>query len=109
MADNPYKRNTLKCLNKQPTCEDCRVQDPDKISSAHFTICQKPWTCPPFDNPRNSKPCAAIHRKWFALRDEFERSLGLDLSYRIEKTRHEESLGMCAGFGDKKYIPIPLK
>ena len=112
MADNPYlprkDPNVKICLDGKPSCEDCRLQDPSKIKSAHFTICQKPWTCPISDNPRNKVPCAAIHEKWFRLRDEFENSIGVEKSYRKADSLHRASLGMCSGFGDKSYIPIPL-
>merc|ERR1711998_323476 len=45
MVDNPYRKGTTKCLDMKPTCEDCRAQKIENIVSAHFTICQKPWTC----------------------------------------------------------------
>ena len=64
MVDNPYHQHKL-CLDKQPTCQDCRVQEPDKVKSAHFTICQKPWTCTKHTNPRNAVLCEIFHT-WFA-------------------------------------------
>jgi hypothetical protein len=108
MADNPYRPNTLKCINGEATCQDCRVQDPELIKSAHFTICQKPWTCTIFDNPRNRIPCSAIHKKWFTLRDEYEKSLGISSNYRVLDTSHVVSLGMCKSPGDRGYIPVPM-
>lgn len=109
MVDNPYWPKTTKCLNKQSTCEDCRVQDPNKVKSAHFTICQKPWTCTKHLNPKNMVLCEIFHDKWFALRDELEKASNVDLSYRAKNSRYKNSLGMCKGYGDKKYVPIPLK
>ncbi len=109
MVDNPYWPKTTRCLDKQPTCEDCRLQDPKKVKSAHFTICQKPWTCTKHLNPRNMVLCEIFHDKWFALRDELEKAQGVDLSYRAKNSRYKNSFGMCKGYGDKKYIPIPLK
>lgn len=110
MVDNPYNARTMKCLDKQPTCEDCRLQKPELVSSAHFTICQKPWTCTKHTNPRNMVLCEALHDKWFKLRDEFERSINLDLSYRDLNSKYPGSLGMCSGYGDNRYkrIPIPV-
>lgn len=108
MVDNPYNMRNMKCLDGHETCEDCRLQDPDKVSSAHFTICQKPWTCTAFQNPRNKVLCSAFHKKWFQLRDEFEKDEGMDLSYRVIDTRNVGSLGMCKGWGDNKYLPIPI-
>jgi hypothetical protein len=109
MVDNPYRKNTLKCLDGQPSCQDCRAQVIEKVKSAHFTICQKPWTCTMHSNPRNSRLCLQLHEKWFMLRDEYETLLGVDKSYRgdVEKSRFKESHGMCRGYGDNKYIPMP--
>lgn len=109
MVDNPYFPNTKRCINGALTCEDCRASDPDQVYSAHFTICQKPWTCTEHLNPRNKVVCEAFHLKWFALRDEFEKLLGIDVdSYRASKTRFVGSKGMCRGYGDEKYLPIPV-
>lgn len=107
MVDNPYHKNTFVCLDGKPTCQDCRIQNPDLVYTAHFTICQKPWTCTEHTNPRNKVLCEIFHDKWFALRDELERDRGLDLSYREKHTRYKNSLGMCRRFGDSGYIPIP--
>lgn len=116
MVDNPYRpykdENAPKvCLDKKPTCEDCRLQKFEDVASAHFTICQKPWTCTKHTNPRNAKLCEAFHDHWFALRDELERAGGMDLSYRValDKTRHKRSMGMCKGYDQAHhYLPIPI-
>uniref|UniRef100_A0A7S3HGE2 Uncharacterized protein n=1 Tax=Spumella elongata TaxID=89044 RepID=A0A7S3HGE2_9STRA len=108
MVDNPYRPNTLICQDGQKTCQDCRLQTPEKVYSAHFTICQKPWTCTYHNNPRNMELCKVFHAKWFQLRDEFEKELGLDTSYRAVNTPFKESLGMCKSYGDSKYMPIPV-
>eukprot|EP01039_Chlorochromonas_danica_P005802 gene5802-6390_t len=108
MVDNPYFPNTVRCINGQPQCEDCRASDPEEVYTAHFTICQKPWTCTEHLNPRNKVLCEAFHKKWFALRDEMERALEIPLTYRSKQTRFKESLGMCRGYGDKKYLPMPI-
>ena len=107
MVDNPYRAGTTRCLNGQAVCEDCRLQVIQNVSSAHFTICQKPWTCSFHNNPRNSALCTELHDKWFRIRDEFEKSINIDPSYRSSNTRYKNSLGMCKGYGDKLYIPIP--
>lgn len=108
MVDNPYRAQTKNCLNGQPICEDCRLQVFENVSSAHFTICQKPWTCTYHSNPRNKVLCEQLHKGWFKLRDEYERLHHIDLSYRELDTRFKDSLGICKGYGDNKYIPIPL-
>lgn len=109
MVDNPYFKNTMRCINGEPTCEDCRLSNPEEVYSAHFTICQKPWTCTEHLNPKNKIVCEAFHKKWFELRDQFEHEFKVELSYRVEKTRFKNSLGMCKGYGDNKYIPIPIE
>lgn len=109
MVDNPYRANTLKCQDGKDTCQDCRLQVPEKVYSAHFTICQKPWTCTKHTNPRNKDLCEVFHAKWFQLRDEFELDLGIDTSYRATKSHYAQSLGMCKSYGDNNYLPIPVK
>jgi len=108
MVDNPYQANTKICQDGQPTCQDCRLQTPEKVSSAHFTICQKPWTCTKHTNPRNKDLCQVLHARWFALRDEFEADLGIDKSYRAPETKFVASLGMCRSFSSHDYLPIPI-
>ncbi len=113
MVDNPYRpyaddNPVRKCLNGKPTCEDCRLQLPENVKSAHFTICQKPWTCTEHTNPRNMRLCSILHEKWFLLRDEFEKEHNIDPGYRITKNnRFKKSLGMCKRYGDRAYLPIP--
>lgn len=112
MVDNPYRPYKdddapKKCLDGKPTCQDCRKQDPANVKSAHFTICQKPWTCTLHTNPRNKDLCSSLHAQWFALREEFETEQGIDQGYRRMDTRFKESRGYCGGYGDNKYIPIP--
>ena len=108
MVDNPYKINTQICHDGKPTCEDCRLQVIENVSSAHFTICQKPWTCTYHVNPKNKDLCLQLHLKWFELRDEFEMSRNIDRSYRDMHSKFKGSKGMCKGYGDSKYIPIPI-
>jgi hypothetical protein len=116
MVDNPYRPykddNPARiCLDKKPTCEDCRLQKFENVVSAHFTICQKPWTCTKHTNPRNSRLCEQLHDGWFKWRDEFEHAAGMDLSYRIPpgQTKHTRSRGMCKGYdSEKKYLPLPI-
>lgn len=110
MVDNPYHaHNPGKCLDGNETCEDCRLQKIENVKSAHFTICQKPWTCTVHTNPRNKVLCEQLHNRWFEFRDELERETKVDLSYRKLDTKFKHSLGMCRNYGDDKYLPIPLK
>lgn len=110
MVDNPYyPKQEGKCLDGKPTCKDCRLQKQELVSSAHFTICQKPWTCTEHVNPKNKVLCEQLHNKWFALRDELERETHVDLSYRAVTTKFKGSLGMCSRYGDAGYKRVPLK
>ena len=108
MVDNPYHANTNRCLNGQEKCIDCRLQSIENVKEAHFTICQKPWTCTYHNNPKNQVLCTELHNKWFQIRNNFEKSLNINSNYRQLETRYKESMGMCKGYGDTKYIPIPL-
>jgi len=112
MVDNPYrpyKSETAKkiCLNGEETCDDCRAQNAKDVKSAHFTICQKPWTCTLHNNPRNKDLCMELHAQWFQLRYEYEAALGINQAYAAQPTRFKASLGYCKGYGDNKYLPIP--
>ena len=110
MVDNPYRPGTSKCLDGQEQCQDCRLQPITLVKSAHFTLCQKPWTCTEHVNPKNKLLCGLLHKEWFTLRDEFERDNNIDISYRvsIESTRYKGALGMCTQYGDEGYLSIPL-
>ena len=52
----------------------CSIQKVEDLTSAHFTICQKPWGC--FNNPV-SRLCGDLHHRWFKLRKEAEKFYSL--------------------------------
>ena len=116
MVDNPYypKSNPPKCLDRTVDCQDCRLQDIEKVKSAHFTLCQKPWTCNKHDNPRNMRLCEQLHDKWFMLRGEFEEHiLGVDVEARYASNVNARSKkliygGMCNKWGSDGYTKIPI-
>jgi hypothetical protein len=56
------------------------------------------------------KLCEQLHKRWFELRNEFEKLNHIDTSYRvlISETKNKGSLGMCKRYGDGAYISIPL-
>ena len=58
MADTP------ECLNASAA----------NIVSAHFTVCQKPWTC--YKSYANEL-CQYLHEQWFVLRKEAEEFFGI--------------------------------
>ena len=60
-------------------------------------------------NPKNKILCEIFHNKWFQLRHELELESGININYRKKNSKYIKSYGMCSGYGDKKYIPIPLK
>eukprot|EP00429_Kryptoperidinium_foliaceum_P007949 CAMPEP_0176019710 /NCGR_PEP_ID=MMETSP0120_2-20121206/9529_1 /TAXON_ID=160619 /ORGANISM="Kryptoperidinium foliaceum, Strain CCMP 1326" /LENGTH=370 /DNA_ID=CAMNT_0017352791 /DNA_START=401 /DNA_END=1513 /DNA_ORIENTATION=+ len=67
-------------------CNDCRVLPVEKVKSAHYTACKKPWECQ-IPRPRvprdkrevhrlqeltNVTTCGLLFKKWFDLRHDFE-------------------------------------
>eukprot|EP01035_Chromulina_nebulosa_P017250 gene17250-22779_t len=58
-----------------PECQ--AVKSTDFIKSAHFTICQKPWTCS--IGSVGIELCDKLHKKWFELRLEAEKFYGIPL------------------------------
>lgn len=53
--------------------EECSSQSLEEIYSAHFTVCQKPWTCSPY----RTRLCDALRDAWFTMRREAEEYFGL--------------------------------
>jgi hypothetical protein len=73
---NIYRRKIVdRCLyNTMADTKECESTPLEKIKSAHFTVCQKPWTC--YKGIINDL-CHALHQKWFALREEAEAFYGI--------------------------------
>jgi len=121
MVDDPYVKVEddgelkMKCrdLTEHVPCNDCRLAKIDLIKSAHFTFCQKPWSCPKIQ----LSLCRKLHKKWFQIRREWEndgkvfftgnRSIfskkmgNYDVSY--EPTTFQ---GYCKNIGKDGYVPI---
>jgi hypothetical protein len=59
-----------RCIyNTMADTDNCTVKSIDEVVSAHFTVCQKPWSCSAWQkNPL----CVALHKRWFELRVEAE-------------------------------------
>jgi hypothetical protein len=81
MVDSPYgssKETENQCLTGESQCEDCRLATLDRIYTAHYTLCMKPWWCPNFKTKsgewlgENSRLCSEIHREWHRVRRDFE-------------------------------------
>ena len=122
------------CRNGSPDndCEDCMTTDFNKIYSAHFTKCRKPWQCQAEGYSGGQKPgqgrataidtdvvdvdhCLQLHREWHKLRKELE-----DLLYKLTldemipegsegSYRSDVFLGHCNDDGNKGYLPMKGK
>jgi len=103
-------------------CQDCRKTDFSDIKTAHFTLCQKPWTC---NHHRTDDLCFNLTREWFRIRSNFElesirqtKSLQhhgknetnttiITLSTSCDAKHHiEEFFGCCKSGGLNGYIPF---
>ena len=64
-----------RCIyNTMADSDECQKTPIEAVKSAHFTICQKPWTC--YSSHVNAL-CSKLHEAWFALRKEAERYYSL--------------------------------
>lgn len=106
MNDNPRKArrkdNVEICRDNRDNCEDCRETDFSKIKSVHFTLCQKPWTCPIYLVKRPGL-CREYHKNWFRIRQDFER---LENILEVSSEEMDTFRGNCKGPGNGNYIPI---
>ena len=65
---------------------ECLQRTLAEVKSAHFTICQKPWTCtkwgahaPTCEMPMCNPLCKQLHQEWFRLRHEAEKFYGIPI------------------------------
>jgi hypothetical protein len=75
-----------------PECEKQSLRD---IFTAHFTVCQKPWTC---YLTKINRLCSDLHKTWFEFRKEAEIYYGLN---GVEQL-------VCPRGGHKWYKPMQL-
>ena len=100
------------CFTNQSDCEDCRSKNLSEVTSVHMTMCQKPWTCTSYiyGPPQlESQLCREMHRTWFLLRSELERSWGRSGRGNGTVDSGDDvavSLGYCHGFHSNGYEPI---
>ena len=75
MADPPRQGEEGKCRDGRDECQDCRDTPLEEIYSVHFTLCQKPWHCPPlYSAPEKTKAiCNKFHGEWFRIREDLDR------------------------------------
>jgi len=72
-----YGRRVIvdRCIyNTMADSDECQKTEISKIKTAHFTVCQKPWTC--YTSHVNAL-CAQLHKEWFQLRREAESYYGI--------------------------------
>ena len=75
-----------RCLyNTMADTPECIVQTLREIKSAHFTVCQKPWTC---YSAWVNDLCRDLHKRWFELRLAAEAFYGIPPNLRPCPNRH---------------------
>ena len=81
-------------------CSAARQTPFDEVKFAHFTVCQKPWTCNPARDPDDDKKiCLALHAAWFDIRREFEEEHGMPSEKKVCR-RGYQKMAFPAGFGE---------
>ena len=74
---------------------DCRATRLTEIKNAHFTLCQKPWTCRVPEDPADIQHlCSALHRRWFEIRAEVEARVAPHVATPPNADRYHR--GACA-------------
>jgi len=115
-----YASNTI--------CEDCRNTPIEKVRTAHYTACKKPWECTMahprvprdkkqsyrLENLVNVTYCMNLVREWFELRREFESALEVASNGQVKPSprtgTYEDQyfLGYCRRSGGYNAIePLP--
>ena len=90
-------------FNTMVDSDECRTGvGIDDVHSGHFTICQKPWIC--FGSHKH-KLCGELHEKWFEVRTDLERAIGLEPTTR--GTACSDGKGHTR-YGAKNYIKIEI-
>ena len=73
--------------NTMADTKECSTQTLAEIKSAHFTVCQKPWTC----YPDERHLCLELHELWFKLRKEAEAFYGIPVVDGVcEKKKYKQ-------------------
>jgi len=98
-----------RCIyNTMADTEECQGKTLGEVRSAHFTICQKPWTCIQWGGSRGickmpmcNPLCKALHDEWFRLRREAEKYYGFPVV--------EDACSWDSGRSVGTYIPISMK
>jgi len=81
-------------------CSAARQTPFDSVKFAHFTVCQKPWTCNPARDPDDTlKICLKLHAAWFDVRRQFEVEHGMPSEKKVCR-RGYRKMAFPAGFGE---------
>jgi hypothetical protein len=96
-----------RCLTNREKCEDCRDRELGSVSSFHFTVCWKPWTCgdpsvPAAGQGPRQELCREATQAWFDCRSEMERSwgrTGLGVHGTGNQTLSVNHRGYCSRLG----------
>ena len=109
MSDKPKlvrDNGTERCRTNEETCEDCRFRPKDQITTFHFTICQKPWSCLRYKSQQDKfKLCREMNHEWYAYRSRLEQSWGRS-GHGEGELKAEHYLGYCKREGLKGYVPM---
>ena len=81
-------------FNTMADVPECITQQVDDVTSAHFTVCQKPWAC--FKPPIN-RLCGDLHQRWYELRAGAEAWYGVPVAENA-----------CPKGGHKHYVHMQL-
>ena len=103
---NPTRNNIVSgdCRDGREDCEDCREVNVEDVSTAHFTLCQKPWLCMSHSSDQlQHRLCRKMHHKWFQIRADLEGKTG-DGHYDLD-----HFAGFCSSNGKDGYIPLNTK
>ena len=81
-------------------CSAARQTPFNEVKFAHFTVCQKPWTCNPARDPDDTlKICLKLHEAWFDVRRQFEVEHGMPSEKKVCR-RGYQKMAFPAGFGE---------
>jgi hypothetical protein len=111
MSDKPKlerDNGTERCRTNEETCEDCRFRPKDQITTFHFTICLKPWSCLRYRSQQeNFKLCREMNHQWYIYRSRLEQSWGRS-GHGDGDFNPDHYLGFCKQEGMKGYIPMVM-
>jgi hypothetical protein len=113
MSDNPRTEKTVNdvvngsCRTGQMECQDCRAVPIHKIVTAHFTLCQKPWSCLPHSTSNlQHRLCRQLTHQWYKVRSELEKHWQRGKGVGDGDYDRGHFYGYCTKTGHSGYVPI---